>query len=165
VTDLRAPEHRAGVRPAPHIDETTTGYDTVLVLDFGAQYGQLIARRVRECHVYSQLIPFDTPLDEIRARRPRGLILSGGPMSVYVDDAPRPDPALFELGIPVPAFSTALEFFDGYRSSRLPANLLQAQRDYFGAHTYERVDQPRGQFSHTNWTGKGGTTASSTYTV
>jgi len=68
-------------------------------------------------------------------------------------------------GIPVPAFSTALAFFDGLRTERLPANLLQAQRDYFGAHTYERVDQPRGQFSHTNWTGTGGTTASSTYTV
>ncbi|MGD0998317.1 MAG: glutamine-hydrolyzing GMP synthase [Thermoleophilia bacterium] len=81
--------------------DEAAGYDTVLVLDFGAQYGQLIARRVRECHVYSQLIPFDTPLDEIRARRPRGLILSGGPMSVYVDDAPRPDPALFDLGVPV----------------------------------------------------------------
>ena len=63
------------------------------------------------------------------------------------------------------AFSTALAFYDAYRSERLPANLLQAQRDYFGAHTYERVDQPRGQFFHTNWTGHGGTTASSTYTV
>jgi len=68
-------------------------------------------------------------------------------------------------GIPVPAFSTALAFYDSYRSERLPANLLQAQRDYFGAHTYERVDQPRGQFFHTNWTGHGGTTASSTYTA
>jgi len=68
-------------------------------------------------------------------------------------------------GIPVPAFSTALAFYDSYRSAWLPANLLQAQRDYFGAHTYERVDQPRGQFFHTNWTGRGGTTASSTYTV
>ena len=68
-------------------------------------------------------------------------------------------------GIPVPAFSTALAFYDAYRSERLPANLLQAQRDYFGAHTYERVDKPRGEFFHTNWTGKGGTTASSTYTV
>ncbi len=68
-------------------------------------------------------------------------------------------------GIPVPAFSTALAFYDQYRSERLPANLLQAQRDYFGAHTYERVDQPRGQFFHTNWTGRGGTTSSSTYTV
>ena len=68
-------------------------------------------------------------------------------------------------GIPVPAFSTALGFYDSYRSERLPANLLQAQRDYFGAHTYERVDRPRGQFFHTNWTGRGGTTASTTYNV
>ena len=59
--------------------------------------------------------------------------------------------------------STALAFFDGYRSERLPANLLQAQRDYFGAHTYERVDKPRGQFFHTNWTGRGGDVSSSTY--
>ena len=68
-------------------------------------------------------------------------------------------------GIPVPAFSTALAFYDQYRSAVLPANLLQAQRDYFGAHTYERIDQPRGQFFHTNWTGKGGTTSSSTYNI
>lgn len=69
------------------------------------------------------------------------------------------------LGIPVPAISSALAFFDGYRSERLPANLLQAQRDYFGAHTYERVDKPRGEFFHTNWTGRGGSTAASTYVV
>jgi len=68
-------------------------------------------------------------------------------------------------GIPVPAFSTALAFYDQYRSAVLPANLLQAQRDYFGAHTYERVDKPRGEFFHTNWTGRGGTTSSSTYNV
>lgn len=67
------------------------------------------------------------------------------------------------LGIPVPTLSTALAFFDGYRSARLPANLLQAQRDYFGAHTYERVDKPRGEFFHTNWTGTGGDVSSSTY--
>jgi 6-phosphogluconate dehydrogenase len=70
-----------------------------------------------------------------------------------------------ELGIPVPAFTTALAFFDGYRSARLPANLLQALRDYFGAHTYERVDRPRGEFFHTNWTGRGGAVSASTYTV
>jgi 6-phosphogluconate dehydrogenase len=68
-----------------------------------------------------------------------------------------------ELGVPTPAFSTALAFFDGFRSGRLPANLLQAQRDYFGAHTYERVDKPAGQFFHTNWTGHGGRVVSSTY--
>lgn len=66
-------------------------------------------------------------------------------------------------GIPVPAFSTALSYYDGYRTASLPANLLQAQRDYFGAHTYERIDKPRGEFFHTNWTGRGGDTASSTY--
>ncbi len=68
-----------------------------------------------------------------------------------------------QLGVPTPAFSTALSFFDGYRTERLPANLLQAQRDYFGAHTYERVDKPRGEFFHTNWTGRGGRVASGTY--
>ncbi|OJV38756.1 MAG: phosphogluconate dehydrogenase (NADP(+)-dependent, decarboxylating) [Bacteroidales bacterium 36-12] len=68
-------------------------------------------------------------------------------------------------GIPVPALTSALCYFDGFRSERLPANLLQAQRDYFGAHTYERVDKPRGEFFHTNWTGRGGDTASTTYVV
>ncbi|MFA5802790.1 MAG: glutamine-hydrolyzing GMP synthase [Thermoleophilia bacterium] len=75
--------------------------ETVLVLDFGAQYSQLIARRVRECRVYSDMIPYDTPVSEIAARKPRGLILSGGPASVYADDALELDPAIFELGIPV----------------------------------------------------------------
>jgi 6-phosphogluconate dehydrogenase len=68
-----------------------------------------------------------------------------------------------ELGIPTPAFSTALAFYDGYRTARLPANLLQAQRDYFGAHTYERTDSPRGKFFHTNWTGRGGSISSTAY--
>ena len=67
------------------------------------------------------------------------------------------------MGIPVPAFGTALSFYDGYRSARLPANLIQAQRDYFGAHTYERTDRQRGEFFHTNWTGTGGDVSSSTY--
>jgi len=70
-----------------------------------------------------------------------------------------------KLGIPVPCLSAALAYFDGYRSEHLPANLLQAQRDYFGAHTYERVDKPRGEFFHTNWTGRGGNTTARTYTV
>ncbi|HWB96970.1 MAG TPA: decarboxylating NADP(+)-dependent phosphogluconate dehydrogenase [Bryobacteraceae bacterium] len=68
-----------------------------------------------------------------------------------------------QYGVPTPAFSTALAFYDGYRTARLPANLLQAQRDFFGAHTYERIDKPRGQFFHTNWTGRGGRTSSGTY--
>jgi len=70
-----------------------------------------------------------------------------------------------EYGVPTPAFSTALSFYDGFRTGRLPANLLQAQRDFFGAHTYERVDRPRGEFFHTNWTGRGGRIASGTYNV
>ena len=68
-------------------------------------------------------------------------------------------------GVPVPAFSSALAYFDGYRSAVLPANLLQAQRDYFGAHTYERIDKPAGEYFHTNWTGTGGDTVSTTYNV
>jgi 6-phosphogluconate dehydrogenase len=73
--------------------------------------------------------------------------------------------AAVDLGIPLPAISTALNYYDAYRCERLPANLLQAQRDYFGAHTYERVDRPRGEYFHTNWTGHGGATASTTYAV
>ncbi|MGA3167632.1 MAG: decarboxylating NADP(+)-dependent phosphogluconate dehydrogenase [Terriglobia bacterium] len=68
-----------------------------------------------------------------------------------------------QYGVPMPAFTTALAFYDGYRTERLPANLLQAQRDFFGAHTYERVDKPRGEFFHTNWTGHGGRVASGIY--
>jgi 6-phosphogluconate dehydrogenase len=70
-----------------------------------------------------------------------------------------------ESGVPTPAFSTALSFYDGFRTARLPANLLQAQRDFFGAHTFERVDKPRGQFFHTNWTGRGGRVSSGAYNV
>lgn len=68
-------------------------------------------------------------------------------------------------GVPVPCLASGLAFFDSYRSARLPANLIQAQRDYFGAHTYERIDQPRGEFFHTNWTGQGGDVASTQYEV
>ena len=73
--------------------------------------------------------------------------------------------AAIEMGIPMPAINSALAYYDGYRAERLPANLLQAQRDYFGAHTYERLDKPRGEFFHTNWTGRGSDTAASTYIV
>ncbi|HZJ69100.1 MAG TPA: NADP-dependent phosphogluconate dehydrogenase, partial [Candidatus Eisenbacteria bacterium] len=73
--------------------------------------------------------------------------------------------AAIENGIPLPAITSALAYFDGIRNGRLPANLLQAQRDYFGAHTYERVDKPRGEYFHTNWTGRGGDTASTIYEV
>ncbi|MBM0107906.1 decarboxylating NADP(+)-dependent phosphogluconate dehydrogenase [Steroidobacter sp. S1-65] len=73
--------------------------------------------------------------------------------------------AAIQSGIPVPCMSAALSYFDGYRAERLPANLLQAQRDFFGAHTYERVDQPRGEFFHTDWTGHGGATTSRSYSA
>ncbi len=84
-------------------------------------------------------------------------------LSAYQDSWRRAITHAIELGVPTPAFSTALSFYDGYRTARLPANLLQAQRDYFGAHTYERIDKPRGEFFHTNWTGRGGRTASGSY--
>ncbi len=76
-------------------------FDTVLVVDFGAQYAQLIARRVRECKVYSEIVPFDIGAEAVKAKRPRGIIFSGGPSSVYQEGAPGLDPALFELGVPI----------------------------------------------------------------
>src|SRR5438067_7312601 len=79
----------------------TGDFDTVLVVDFGAQYAQLIARRVREAHVYSEIVPRTISAEEIVARRPRGLILSGGPKSVHVEGAPLLDPEVFETGVPI----------------------------------------------------------------
>jgi len=79
----------------------STDYDTVLVVDFGAQYAQLIARRVREAHVYSEIVPHDMPLADLLARRPKAVVLSGGPASVYEPGAPALDPALFEAGVPI----------------------------------------------------------------
>ena len=75
--------------------------ETIVVLDFGSQYSQLIARRIRECNVYSKIMPYSTPASKIREENPRGIILSGGPSSVYAEHAPKCDPAIFELGIPV----------------------------------------------------------------
>ena len=77
------------------------GFDTVLVVDFGAQYAQLIARRVRECHVYSEIVPSTMPVAEMLAKRPKAIILSGGPASVYADGAPPAPPGLFDAGVPV----------------------------------------------------------------
>nr|HMS73006.1 gamma-glutamyl-gamma-aminobutyrate hydrolase family protein [Baekduia sp.] len=78
-----------------------TATDEVVVFDYGGQYSQLIARRVRECGVFSELLPHHVSVDEIRRRNPKGLILSGGPASVYADGAPKLDPELLELGIPI----------------------------------------------------------------
>ncbi|MBQ9501854.1 MAG: GMP synthase (glutamine-hydrolyzing), partial [Lentisphaeria bacterium] len=79
--------------------ETTS--EKIIVLDFGSQYSQLIARRIRECHVYSRIMPFSTTAEALRAENPRGIILSGGPASVYAPGAPKCDPAIFDLGVPV----------------------------------------------------------------
>ena len=79
----------------------SAGYDTVLVVDFGAQYAQLIARRVREERVYSEIVPSSMPASEMLARRPRGVIFSGGPKSVYAPSAPSVDVELLEAGVPV----------------------------------------------------------------
>jgi GMP synthase (glutamine-hydrolysing) len=100
---LNAPaEDRSAEPPA-----ADAGPDTVIVLDFGSQYAQLIARRVRELNVYSELLPFDTPFAEIRRRRPRAVILSGGPSSVYDEGAPRPDPPCGPAASPSSASATA----------------------------------------------------------
>ena len=88
-----------------------------------------------------------------------------GVMKTLVDSWREVVASAVKMGVPVPTFSSALAWFDGYTTASLPANLLQAQRDYFGAHTYERVDKPRGEFFHTNWTGHGGDTSASTYVV
>src|SRR3954468_12239987 len=96
--ELAAPLH--GTSKSPEVD-VPRAVDEVVVLDYGGQYSQLIARRVRECGVFSELLPHHVGVDEVRRRRPKGLILSGGPASVYADAAPRLDPELLELGIPV----------------------------------------------------------------
>ena len=96
----RTPEDRPG-GGVPRGESSASEPDTIVVLDFGSQYAQLIARRVRELHVYSELVPFDMPWEEIARRRPRAVILSGGPASVYAEGAPRPDPALWTAGVPI----------------------------------------------------------------
>ena len=103
-TALKAPvpERPPPIAPAgPHRSSRRPEPDTVVVLDFGSQFAQLIARRVRELNVYSELLPHDTPWAEIERRRPRAIILSGGPSSVYDDDAPRPDPMVWSGRVPV----------------------------------------------------------------
>ncbi len=81
--------------------QVTRPDEIVIVLDFGAQYSQLIARRIRECKVYCELLPFDTPIEKLIALHPKGIVFSGGPASVYEDGAPQIDPALFQLGVPI----------------------------------------------------------------
>src|ERR1700716_3941342 len=94
----------AATVPAPSKEapsELAAAREEVLVLDYGGQYSQLIARRVRDCGVFSELLSHHVPLDELAARKPRGIILSGGPASVYAPEAPKLNPGLLELGVPV----------------------------------------------------------------
>ena len=88
-----------------------------------------------------------------------------GEISQIPSDLHYVDARAVTAGIPVPTYSAALAFYDSYRSQRLPANLIQAQRDFFGAHMYERIDRPRGEYFHTDWTGEGGGATASVYTA
>jgi GMP synthase (glutamine-hydrolysing) len=106
----------------------TTEPDTVIVLDFGSQYAQLIARRVRELHVYSELLPHDTPWSEIERRRPSAIILSGGPSSVYDEGAPRPDPAIWTGRIPVLGICYGLQLM----AHELGGDVVPATRREYG---------------------------------
>jgi GMP synthase (glutamine-hydrolysing) len=102
--------------------------ELVLILDFGAQYTQLIARRIRECHVYCEILPFDTPVAEIAARAPRGIVLSGGPSSVYAPGAPTVSTAIYELGIPVLGICYGQQLM----AAQLGGNVVPAQKGEYG---------------------------------
>jgi GMP synthase (glutamine-hydrolysing) len=121
--------------PAPERDDDrrTTEPDTVVVLDFGSQYAQLIARRIRELNVYSELLPFDTPWAEIERRRPRAIVLSGGPSSVYDEGAPRPDPAVWAGRIPVLGICYGLQLM----AHELGGDVLPADRREYGPATIQ----------------------------
>ena len=121
-----APERPPDDRPTGAIEP-----DTVVVLDFGSQYSQLIARRVRELHVYSELLPFDTPWREIARRRPRAVILSGGPSSVYDEGAPRADPALWSGGVPVLGICYGLQLM----AHELGGDVVASRRREYGPAT------------------------------
>lgn len=118
---------------------------TVLVLDFGAQYGQLIARRVRDLNVYSEIVPCDTPADEIAAKKPAALILSGGPASVYAEDAPSVDPGVFELGIPVLGFCYGQQIM----ATTLGGSVGHTEKGEYGPAPLTRCDNGSALFGDT----------------
>jgi GMP synthase (glutamine-hydrolysing) len=101
--------------------------EQLVILDFGSQYTQVIARRIRECNVYSIILRFDTPASEIAAMSPKGIILSGGPASVFAKDAPRPDPAIFRLGVPVLGICYGLQILAQYLGGKVEKGL---KREY-----------------------------------
>ena len=119
VVDAAA-EHR--------VDDAVSGADEIVILDFGSQYSQLIARRVRELSVYSELLPFDAPWNEIAARRPKAVILSGGPSSVYDAGSPHPDPALWTAGIPILGICYGMHLM----AQALGGEVVSFQRKEFG---------------------------------
>jgi len=121
-----APERQAGDRPGGAVEP-----DTVVVLDFGSQYSQLIARRIRELHVYSELLPFDTPWREIARRNPKAVILSGGPSSVYDEGAPRADPELWSGGVPVLGICYGLQLM----AHELGGDVVASRRREYGPAT------------------------------
>jgi GMP synthase (glutamine-hydrolysing) len=113
--------------------------DTVLVLDFGAQYGHLIARRIRECHVFCEVIPHDASVDDIRARNPKAIVLTGGPASVYAPDAPQCDPGLFDLGVPVLGICYGMQIM----AFQLGGEVTPTERKEFGrAEIHVETDDP-----------------------
>jgi GMP synthase (glutamine-hydrolysing) len=114
-------------------------HETVIVLDFGSQYTQLIARRVREIGVYSEIVPFNTPIETIRSKEPRAIILSGGPSSVYEEGAPHPDPAILNLGVPVLGICYGVQLLSYFLGGEvIPSN----RREYGYAEIYKRGDSP-----------------------
>jgi GMP synthase (glutamine-hydrolysing) len=120
-------------------------HQTILVLDFGSQFTQLIARRLRELSVYSEILPFSTPLEAIRARQPRGLILSGGPSSVREDGAPRPDPGVFELGVPTLGICYGMQLM----TDVLGGSVGSAPHREFGYALIRREDEAARMLQHT----------------
>ncbi len=124
---------------------TTHTTDTVLVLDFGAQYGQLIARRVRDLKVYSEIVPCDTPAEEIAAKKPAALILSGGPASVYAEDAPGIDPGVFDLNLPVLGFCYGQQIM----ATTLGGTVAHTDKGEYGPAPLTRTDTDSELFADT----------------
>jgi len=121
---------------------TVANHEVVLVMDFGGQYSQLIARRVRECGVYCEIVPFNTPLDKLRAAQPKGIIFSGGPNSVYSDGAPHCDPGVFTLGVPVLGICYGMQLMTYLLGGRVAH---ASSREYGSTRLY--VDKHEGLFA------------------
>ena len=115
--------------------------ELILILDFGGQYNQLIARRVRECNVYSEVVPFDISLEKIKEKNPKGIIFTGGPASVFGDDSPRCDSKIFELGIPVLGICYGMQLM----SYTLGGNVASANKREYGT-TEVSIDNSLGSY-------------------